>query len=114
MLGAASAGAAEVKLTAEEITSLLAGNSVTGEFRGAEYVQYFEPGGDTLRANAGAPAEAGKWKIDADKDLYCSWWAAVGWRCYIVTRDGDTLYWQRPEAAERSQSTWAEGNLLAE
>jgi hypothetical protein len=112
-LAAGTAGAAEVKLKAGEITSLLAGNSVTGDFRGAAYAQYFDPDGSTLMAIEEAPPESGKWKVDAEKNEYCSWWAATGWRCYAVTRDGDILYWQREGAAQRSQSSWAEGNLLS-
>ncbi len=106
--------AAETRLTADEIQTLLAGNSVAGKFRDAEFTQYFDRNSHTLMVFGGAPPQVGRWKVDPEEDLYCSWWPATDWRCYMVFKSGDTLYWQRLESDERTTSTWLEGDQVNE
>jgi hypothetical protein len=88
LLMAASASAAEVRLTGTEITAALAGKTLYAG-PSAEIEQIFQSTGLTMYTDKGAMSQ-GTWKVDGDK--YCSQWPpSNNWSCYEVTRDGSTI-----------------------
>ncbi len=89
----AFAVAAEIKLGADEIETLLSGNTALGEYGGSPTRQYFDAGGRTDYLPKGGNVDRGRWKAEREKDQYCSWWERGGWSCYDVLKDGETYYW---------------------
>lgn len=110
-LGIGFSFAAEVELTAAEIETALAGNTIDGDW-GGKYKQYFRDDGFTMYAPEGGSMDEGKWRVNAENNTYDSWWASTGWTPYKVSRDGDTFYWHDKSGkypftvAEGKQITW--------
>jgi hypothetical protein len=94
-------GAEEQRMTSLEIREALSGNSVKGLWGNTPFHTYFQPNGVMLHKPRGGPLETGKWSVDETQDLYCSWTARAGWRCYELYRDGRTIVWSVPGGKER-------------
>ena len=102
--GSPATGEEPAKMTGKAIREALTGNTVDGVWGERPYRSYFRPDGLTIYKPEGAPAENGKWRVDEDKDQYCSWWARTGWSCYNLYRDGRTIYWEIPGGDTRYRS----------
>jgi len=113
-LGAVQAAKAdERKLGAAEIEQMLAGNTVDGNWKGTPFKQFFAADGSTTYLAEGAQPSAGKWKVDAAKDQYCSWWQGSAWDCYDIHSVGpDSIIWVVPADGYRSPSRLLPGNQL--
>jgi len=110
---AGPASAEERKLSAAEIEQALSGNTVDGDWKGTAFKQYFAPDGGTTYVAAGSPPSIGKWKVDAEKDQYCSWWQGSGWDCYNILSGGkDSIIWEVPSDGYRANSTVLSGKKL--
>ena len=93
-LAAATAAPADpVRLSADEIDTLLRGKRIEGDWNGTKYVQVFRDTGGTIYTAEGAPPDPGKWRVNAETDTYESWWERSGWSSYAIERDGAALYW---------------------
>ena len=103
--------AQEAGLTAAEIEAMLRGNTAVGVWAGTPYRQWFAEDGDTIYAPKGQRSTRGKWRVNAEADLYESWWSGDLWEAYGVVRDGDVLYWTDP-AGERHAFEMVEGQQL--
>ncbi len=83
---AATAAAAERKLSGPEIETVLTGNTVVGDSDKGQWKQFFGKGGDTLYVRGSEPPSPGAWKIKGDD--YCSQWPpSLNWSCYAVSAD---------------------------
>ena len=60
--------AQSVKLTGEQITALLTGNTAAGKWQGVGYRQFFGADGVTLYAQDGVRTARGAWRVDAARD----------------------------------------------
>ncbi|GIT87792.1 hypothetical protein [Roseobacter sp. OBYS 0001] len=94
LLCALPALAQAVKLKAYEIEALLSGNTVFGQWDGADYVQFFGKEGKTVYAQPDTASLYGKWRVDAERDEFQSIWPDdadwEGW--FVMEWDGD-FYW---------------------
>lgn len=88
-----TAHAQETRLTAPEITALLTGNTITGDWSGARYKSYFAPDGVTIYLPEGGSPQQGKWRVNLVNDEYQSWWEHSGWTSYGIVRTADGLAW---------------------
>ncbi len=110
---AAPAAADERRLSAAEIEEALTGNTIEGTWAGRPYKQYFSASGSTVYAEAGRPPSTGRWKADAAKNAYCSWWEVSGWACYEVLDGGpDTIIWVSPGSGDRYPAKVLPGKQL--
>jgi len=91
----AGAGQAQsVKLTADEITELLAGKTASGKWEGNRYRQYFNANGATIYAQTGARSALGKWRVNAETDEYESIWSGeTEWTGWFVMEYAGAHYW---------------------
>jgi len=106
-------GAEARKLGADEIEEVLAGNTVEGLWAGRPYKSYFDPSGTTIYAEDGRQPSMGRWKADAEKDAYCSWWEMSGWACYEVLDGGlDTIIWVSPGSGDKYPAKVLPGDQL--
>ena len=80
--------AGEGKLSAEEVRTLLSGNTAVGDWKGSPYRQHFEANGKTLYLAEGSDPSPGKWKAEEASGDYCSWWQGSGWDCYGIEHEG--------------------------
>lgn len=88
------ANAQSVKLTAAQITELLAGNTAVGKWEGQKYRQFFSDDGNTIYAQLGARSATGKWRIDASIDEYQSIWPnQKEWEGWYVMEYAGAYYW---------------------
>ena len=102
LVPAVPAGAEPRKLSAGEIENRLIGNTVEGLWDGRPYKQFFDASGNTLYVEDGRQPSMGRWKADAEKDAYCSWWEVGGWSCYEVLDGGpDTIIWVSPGSGDQ-------------
>jgi len=107
------ANAQERKLNAAEIEKALSGNTVDGDWKGTAFKQYFAPDGGTTYVAKGSPPSIGKWKVDAEKDQYCSWWQGTGWDCYNILSGGqDIIIWEVPSDGYRANTVVLSGRQL--
>ncbi|MGH6717994.1 MAG: hypothetical protein ACREER_01635 [Alphaproteobacteria bacterium] len=102
------AGAAERRLSGEEVIAALSGNTARGLPPGPEYLQFFDPTGATVYSAPGRQPDRGLWRVDGSGD-YCSQWRDGAWSCYQVYRDGETLTWVAPESGTRYPATIVPG-----
>ena len=92
-LGSA-AHAQSVKLTGEEIETLLSGNTAHGLWDGAPYRQYFGPDGVTIYAQDGARSARGEWRVDHARDEFQSLWPSdEDWQGWFVALYLGEYYW---------------------
>lgn len=101
LAGGKGSDADERRMTSLEIREALSGNSVEGMWGNTPFNTYFQPNGVMLYKPRGGPLETGKWRVDEKDDLYCSWTARLGWRCYELYREGRTIVWSVPGGGER-------------
>lgn len=93
-VAALPAAAQSVKLTAAEITDLLAGNTAVGTWQGAKYRQYFDADGSTIYAQDGSRSALGQWRVDGERDEYQSIWARdTQWEGWYVMEYAGAYYW---------------------
>ena len=112
LLATGPARAEPKKLTAAGIAEALAGNTIEGLWGATPYRSYFDADGTTLYQAEGRPVDRGRWRADAAKDQYCSWWEQSGWSCYEIYREGETIIWAIPRSDTRYPSTLLEGRRL--
>ena len=84
--------AAEELLTAQEIETLLLGNTISGDW-GGQYKQYYGEDGFTMYVPASGDSDPGKWRVNSEENTYESWWEGTGWVGYQIARDGDAYLW---------------------
>ena len=89
-----------VQLTAEQIETLLAGNTIDGSWSGSGYTQYYGEGTFTVYIPDGGEPDEGKWRIDAEADMYESWWRSTGWTPYALVATNDGYAWVNGESLE--------------
>ncbi len=83
-----------VKLTGDEITVLLTGNTAVGAWQGAKYRQHFGKDGITLYAQDGTRTARGEWRVDAEAKEYQSRWPGdKAWEGWFVMEWGGAYYW---------------------
>ena len=86
--------AAPVSPNQQQLTALLAGNSMTGIWAGRHYSQYFSTDGATRYREQNGPVSEGRWRVDK-QGRYCSQWPPSDrWDCYEVLVSGANLYWK--------------------
>lgn len=94
LLLANMASAQSVKLTAEQITDLLTGNTAIGKWEGQRYRQFFGADGVTIYAQEGARSARGEWRIDPSNDEYQSIWPNdEDWEGWYVMEYAGAYYW---------------------
>lgn len=94
LIASLMAQAQAVKLSGDEIRSLLTGNTAIGRWGGAKYRQYFGVDGVTIYAQQGARSTRGTWRVDDDRQEYQSIWPRdAEWEGWFVMEFGDTYYW---------------------
>ncbi len=76
------------RLSAAEMQVLLSGHTAIST-SGAPYRQYFDADGKTIYLPEGGQPDTGKWRIDAGRQQYCSWWQRGGWSCYEMFETGE-------------------------
>ena len=93
-LSANLASAQSVKLSADEITKLLTGNTAVGKWQGANYRQFFNSDGTTIYAQEGSRSSLGKWRVDSSRDEYQSIWPSdEDWEGWYVMEYSGAYYW---------------------
>lgn len=91
---ASAAGAQSVKLSADEISVLLSGNTATGARGGTTYQQYFGADGVTVLALDDAEPTQGAWRVDAQADEYQSRWPGdANWEGWFIMEYAGVWYW---------------------
>ena len=80
-------------LRAEQINTLLLGNTAVGAWNGTPYRQYFMDNGETIYAQQGTQSERGNWRVNGETNRYESRWRRSGWSSYGLARDGERLFW---------------------
>lgn len=107
-----SDGAELVLVSATEIEDALSGNTAIGNWLGEQYVQYFDPSGNTTYVPDSGQPSVGGWRVNVASGQYESLWApARVWDTYDVFRDGDDWFWTGG-GVELSPFTIVEGNQL--
>ena len=88
------ASAQSVKLTSEQISELLSGNTAVGKWEGARYRQFFGEDGVTIYAQEDARSARGEWRIDEERDEYQSIWPRdAEWEGWYVMEYAGAYYW---------------------
>lgn len=107
-----TAVAGETLLSAGEISRLLTGNTISGDWGGA-YKQYFDTNGVTVYVPSGRSGDQGKWRVNTENNSYESWWEMTGWTAYKIAKDGNSYLWFDSKAnkypfvvLEGKQVTW--------
>ncbi len=86
--------AQSVKLTAQEISVLLTGNTAVGVWEGAKYRQFFNEDGSTIYAQEGSRSAIGEWRIDPERDEYQSIWPRdADWEGWYVMEYLGSYFW---------------------
>lgn len=89
-----------VRLTAPEIKTLLAGNTITGTWSDTGYRQYFNTDGTTVYISDEGRVENGQWRLNTETNDYESWWRSTGWTPYAMVR------------TEAGEYAWVNGDRL--
>ncbi|MFK7940033.1 MAG: hypothetical protein AB8B82_11680 [Roseovarius sp.] len=89
-----------VQLTADQITEILSGNTITGTWSGTSNTQYFAAGGMTMYLADGRPADQGRWRANADLNTYESWWQMTNWVGYKVMMTNEGYAWANGDTLE--------------
>ena len=84
--------AAQVRLDAGEIETLLTGNTIVGTWSGSGYRQYYDADGTTTYVPDDGRADTGRWRTDPETDEYKSWWRSTGWIDYAMVRTDEGGY----------------------
>lgn len=88
-----SAYAEQIVVKADEIQTLLMGNTIHGTWFGGEYKQHFYKDGRTIYAPRKSQSSLGKWRVNEANDQYESWWERTGWVGYNIVRENGELFW---------------------
>jgi hypothetical protein len=101
----------DAPLTAEEMKTVLLGNSIVGDNWDGPYTVYFPAYGEMRGLRAAHYKDVGTWR--ADDDTICAtwdnWWGGVE-RCWGIYLDGNTVSWLRPASDAPEQAKVVEGN----
>lgn len=99
------AQANEKTLTALEIKQLLSGNTAIGRWIDHNYRQYFGADGSTIYAQENARSSIGRWRTNANRNHYESWWEQSDWGAgfSIALKDG-VYYWVSSTGTTEPQS----------
>ena len=94
VFAAGSAMAQSVKLSADQISELLTGNTAIGVWEGVPYRQFFAADGSTIYAQAQARSTLGQWRVDSERDEYQSIWPRdVEWEGWYIMEYAGAYYW---------------------
>ena len=91
-LAASPVAAQSVKLQEHEITALLSGNTVVGQWGEVPYRQYFDPDGATIYAEEGAGSALGQWRV-AEGELQSFWPGDADWEGWFVMEYAGEFFW---------------------
>ena len=109
--GSSPAELGDAPLSAEEMKTVLVGNSIVGDNWDGPYTVYFPAYGEMRGLRASHYKDSGTWR--ADDDAICAtwenWWGGVE-RCWGIYLDGSTVSWLRPESDAPEQAEIVEGN----
>ncbi len=101
----------EAPLNAEEMKTVLVGNSIVGDNWDGPYTVYFPVYGEMRGLRASHYKDIGTWR--AEEDSICgtwdNWWGSVE-RCWGIYLDGDSVSWLRPDSDTPEQAKVVEGN----
>lgn len=101
----------EAPLNAEEMKTVLVGNSVVGDDWDGPFTVYFPVYGEMRGLRASHYKDIGTWS--ANEDAICgtwdNWWGSVE-RCWGIYLDGDTVSWLRPDSETPQRAKIVEGN----
>lgn len=104
-------GSGDAPLDADELKTVLVGNSVVGDNWDGPYTVYFPVYGEMRGLRASHYTDIGSWR--ANDDGICAtwdnWWGAVE-RCWGIYLDGDSVSWLRPDSDTPEQASVVEGN----
>ena len=89
-----------VQMSAAQIQTLLAGNTVVGTWSGTPYRQFFGDGGFTMYVPEDGGADQGMWRTNAETDQYESWWRMTNWTPYTVMMTNDGYAWVNGDTLE--------------
>ncbi len=89
-----------LQLSADQISTLLTGNTIAGTWSGSSYRQFFGEGGMTMYVPEGGRADPGRWRTNAETNAYESWWEQTGWTPYRVMMTNDGYAWVNGETLE--------------
>lgn len=79
--------------TQAQLTTLLSGNTINGEWDGRPFTQYFASNGATRYREGGGPESSGSWRVNA-QGQYCSVWPPSPTEaCYDVLIKGLNVLW---------------------
>ncbi|MFQ3183802.1 MAG: hypothetical protein ACI901_000901 [Octadecabacter sp.] len=91
---AGSVESQSIKLQADEIATLLSGNTAAGVWDDVLYRQYFGDDGVTVFSQGGTEILRGKWRVDAELNEYQSIWSNnVEWAGWYVMKFSGNWYW---------------------
>jgi hypothetical protein len=90
-----ASAAAAAPLKAEEIRSILGGNTVMWNLGKVTQRQYFDTRGYSIFEDEGFNLDKGLWTVTSD-GLLCANWKQTGWACYRLALDGASLTWTGP------------------
>lgn len=98
-------------LNAEEMKSVLVGNTIVGDNWDGPFTVYFPVYGEMRGLRASHYKDIGSWR--AQEDAICAtwdnWWGAVE-RCWGIYLDGESVSWVRPDSDTPEQAKIVEGN----
>lgn len=101
----------EAPLNAEEIKTVLVGNSIEGDDWDGPFVVYFPVYGEMRGLRAYHYKDIGTWR--AEQDAICgtwdNWWGSVE-RCWGIYLDGNSVSWLRPDSDAPQRAKLVEGN----
>ena len=101
----------EAPLNADDMKTVLVGNSIVGDNWDGPYAVYFPVYGEMRGLRASHYKDIGTWQ--ADEDSICAtwdnWWGSVE-RCWGIYLDGDSVSWLRPDSDTPENAEVVEGN----
>lgn len=101
----------EAPLNADEMKTVLVGNSIVGEDWDGPFTVYFPVYGEMRGLRASHYKDIGTWQ--AEEDSICAtwdnWWGSVE-RCFGIYLDGDNVSWLRPDSDTPARAKVVEGN----
>ena len=109
--GSSPVDSGDVPLNAEEMRTVLVGNSIVGDNWDGPYTVYFPVYGEMRGLRASHYRDIGTWR--AEEDAICgawdNWWGSVE-RCWGIYLDGDSVSWLRPDSDTPERAKIVEGN----
>ena len=98
-------------LNAEEMKTVLVGNSIVGDNWDGPFTVYFPVYGEMRGLRASHYKDVGTWR--AEEDSICAtwdnWWGSVE-RCFGIYLDSDNVSWLRPDSDTPATAKVVEGN----